>query len=104
MQFLAKKLVDDTKGNDIVARFGGEEFCVVLKNISQEEAVKFFVNLRAKIANSKISLKKNVINFTVSIGVVFNRSDYRLDELLELADEALYIAKESGRNRVEVAK
>jgi len=76
----------------------------VLKNISQEEAVKFFVNLRAKIANSKISLKKNVINFTVSIGVVFNRSDYRLDELLELADEALYIAKESGRNRVEVAK
>ncbi|WP_169778934.1 GGDEF domain-containing response regulator [Campylobacter curvus] len=104
LQFLAKKLVDDTKGNDIVARFGGEEFCVVLKNISQEEAVKFFVNLRAKIANSKISLKKNVINFTVSIGVVFNRSDYRLDELLELADEALYIAKESGRNRVEVAK
>ncbi|MCD8213905.1 MAG: diguanylate cyclase [Campylobacter sp.] len=104
LQFLAKRLVDDTKGNDIVARFGGEEFCVVLKNISQEEAVKFFVNLRAKIANSAVSLKKNSINFTISIGIVFNRSDYRLEELLELADDALYTAKEGGRNRVEVAK
>ena len=48
-------------------------------------------------------LKKEQIKFTVSIGVVFSRSDYRLDELLELADEALYRAKENGRNRVEIA-
>lgn len=87
----------------MIARFGGEEFCVILKNISNEDAVKFFVNLRANIANCKVQLKKEQISFTVSIGVAFSRSDYRLDELLELADEALYRAKENGRNRVEIA-
>jgi len=103
LKTLAKKLIDETKKGDLVARFGGEEFCIVLKNVSNEEAVKFFVNLRASIANCKVQLKKEQIKFTVSIGVAFSRSDYRLDELLELADEALYRAKENGRNRVEIA-
>ena len=103
LKTLAKKLIDETKGDDLIARFGGEEFCVILKDISNEDAVKFFVNLRANIANCKVQLKKEQISFTVSIGVAFSRSDYRLDELLELADEALYRAKENGRNRVEIA-
>ncbi|WP_170018514.1 diguanylate cyclase [Campylobacter sp. RM16190] len=103
LQFLAKKLVDETKGNDIVARFGGEEFCIVLKNISKEEAIKFFVNLRSNIASQVITLKKENFKFTVSIGVAFGRSDYSLDEILEFADDALYEAKDNGRNRVEVA-
>ena len=103
LKTLAKKLIDETKGDDLIARFGGEEFCIILKDISNENAVKFFVNLRANIANCKVQLKKEQISFTVSIGVAFSRSDYRLDELLELADEALYRAKENGRNRVEIA-
>lgn len=103
LKTLAKKLIDETKNGDLIARFGGEEFCIVLKNISNEEAVKFFVNLRANIASCNVQLKKEQINFTVSIGVAFSRSDYKLDELLELADEALYRAKENGRNRVEIA-
>lgn len=103
LKTLAKKLIDETKNGDLIARFGGEEFCIVLKNVSNEEAVKFFVNLRANIASCNVQLKKEQINFTVSIGVAFSRSDYKLDELLELADEALYRAKENGRNRVEIA-
>ena len=103
LKTLAKKLIDETKNGDLIARFGGEEFCIVLKNISNEEAVKFFVNLRANIASCNVQLKKEQKNFTVSIGVAFSRSDYKLDELLELADEALYRAKENGRNRVEIA-
>ena len=103
LKTLAKKLIDETKNSDLIARFGGEEFCIVLKNVSNEEAVKFFVNLRASIANCNVQLKKEQTNFTVSIGVAFGRSDYKLDELLELADEALYRAKENGRNRVEIA-
>lgn len=103
LKTLAKKLIDETKGDDLIARFGGEEFCIILKDISNEDAVKFFVNLRANITNCKVQLKKEQISFTVSIGVAFSRSDYRLDELLELADEALYRAKENGRNRVEIA-
>ncbi|MFC2344417.1 diguanylate cyclase [Campylobacter sp.] len=103
LKTLAKKLIDETKNGDLIARFGGEEFCIALKNVSNEEAVKFFVNLRANIASCNVQLKKEQKNFTVSIGVAFSRSDYRLDELLELADDALYRAKENGRNRVEIA-
>ena len=103
LKALAKKLIDETKNGDLIARFGGEEFCVVLKNVSNEDAVKFFVNLRAHIANCIIQLKKEQIKFTISIGVAFSMSDYRLDEILELADEALYRAKQNGRNRVEIA-
>ncbi|MBE3605740.1 diguanylate cyclase [Campylobacter sp. RM13119] len=104
LQYLSKKLIDETKDKDLVARFGGDELCVVLKNTSNEDAVKFFVNLRTSIASHKISLKKDTIEFTVSIGLTFGGNDYSVDEILELADEALYIAKESGRNRIEVTK
>lgn len=103
IKFLARKLIDETKGGDIVARFGGEEFCVVLKNISKEEAVKFFVNLRAGIASSAVALKKESIKMTVSIGLAFGQSDDTIENILQSADEALYVAKRNGRNRVELA-
>ncbi|WP_158333604.1 GGDEF domain-containing response regulator, partial [Campylobacter concisus] len=68
LKSIAKILNDNTKGSDIVARFGGEEFCVVLKKISKEEAVKFFVNLRAKVSENEVVIKKQKIRVTISIG------------------------------------
>ena len=103
LKLLAKKLIDDTKSSDIAARFGGGEFCVLLKNVSQEDAVKFFVGLRAAIAANPINIKNESVKISVSIGVTFGKSDYNVDEILELADEALYRAKQNGRNRVEIA-
>ncbi|WP_297940185.1 diguanylate cyclase [uncultured Campylobacter sp.] len=103
LKLLAKKLIDDTKSSDIAARFGGGEFCVLLKNVSQEDAVKFFVGLRAAIASNPVNIKNESVKISVSIGVTFGKSDYNVDEILELADEALYRAKQSGRNRVEIA-
>ena len=102
LRLLAKKLIDDTKSSDIAARFGGGEFCVLLKNVSQEDAVKFFVGLRAAIAANPINIKNESVKISVSIGVTFGKSDYNVDEILELADEALYRAKENGKNRVEL--
>lgn len=103
LKLLAKKLIDDTKSSDIAARFGGGEFCVLLKNVSQEDAVKFFVGLRAAIASNPVNIKNESVKISVSIGVTFGKSDYNVDEILELADEALYRAKQNGRNRVEIA-
>jgi len=103
LKSIAKILNDNTKGSDIVARFGGEEFCVVLKKISREEAVKFFVNLRAKVAENEIVIKKQKIRVTISIGVSFGNGHCEIDDMLEACDSALYIAKENGRNRVEIA-
>lgn len=103
LKLLAKKLIDDTKSSDIAARFGGGEFCVLLKNVSQEDAVKFFVGLRAAIASNPVNIKNESVKISVSIGVTFGKSDYNVDEILELADEALYRSKQNGRNRVEIA-
>jgi len=103
LKLLAKKLIDDTKSSDIAARFGGGEFCILLKNVSQEDAVKFFVGLRAAIASNPVNIKNESVKISVSIGVTFGKSDYNADEILELADEALYKAKQNGRNRVEIA-
>ena len=101
---LATLLKNSIKGSDIVARFGGEEFCIVLKNIEQKNALQLFVKLRAQIAATTIRLKKDkAFNFTVSMGVAFSDDDKTIDTLLKEADKALYNAKKNGKNRVEVA-
>jgi diguanylate cyclase (GGDEF)-like protein len=100
---LANIIQENTKGSDIIARFGGEEFCVAVKNINKEEAVAFFVRLRSKIAQESVVFEGKEIKFTSSIGVAFSE-DESLDEMLNQADMALYAAKKNGRNRVEIAQ
>lgn len=99
---LAKILDDETKGSDIVARFGGEEFCVLLKNITKKEAVEKFVKIRKKISYSNVVHKSENVHFTVSIGLAFSVFNIDIHELIDRADMALYNAKENGRNRVEI--
>lgn len=100
---LADILKENTKGSDIIGRFEGEEFCLLLKNVDKAEAVKFFVRLCFKIAKSTINTDKGVINYTVSIGVTFS-NDGDIEEMINEADMALYRAKNAGKNRVEIAE
>ncbi len=97
---LAKILRDNIKGQDIVARFGGEEFVLYLKDISAEAASKFMQSMCQKISELDIVLPDNQqINFTVSIGVSSEKQT-TLNEQINNADELLYVAKKSGKNRV----
>jgi diguanylate cyclase (GGDEF)-like protein len=99
---LARKLMEKTKGQDLVARFGGEEFCILLKNIPPLAAQYFFEDLCKEIAATKIEADiAHFINFTVSIGVETMPME-TLDEMIKEADMNLYEAKESGKNRVVV--
>jgi len=101
---VSKTLKNSIKGADIAARFGGEEFCVVLKNIDQKNAIGFFLKLKELLAKNKINTKDGTIKYTVSIGLSFgDNDDKNIDELLNSADKALYKAKNSGKNRVEIA-
>ena len=100
---LVRLITESIKGSDVVARFGGEEFCVLLKNIDKSSAVEIFVRLRLKIAKNIISINNNEIQYTVSIGITFS-CDEGVEEMLNQADMALYNAKNSGRNRVELAE
>jgi len=99
---LVRLVTESIKGSDIVARFGGEEFCVLLKDIDKSSAVELLVRLRLKIAQNVLSIKGNEIRYTVSMGVSFCCED-GVEEMINQADTALYNAKNSGRNRVELA-
>jgi diguanylate cyclase (GGDEF)-like protein len=89
---------------DIAGRIGGEEFAVVLKNASLEEAKKIAEKFRETVAKRKVIYGGREITFTVSIGVAAihgNADDINdIEELLKLADDALYRAKTRGRNCV----
>jgi len=85
----------------IISRFGGEEFCIVLPQMNKIAAIDLAEKLRLKIEKTKIILRKQETNVTVSIGAASFPSDARdEDELVFKADKALYLAKQKGRNRV----
>ncbi len=83
---------------DFSARYGGEEFVVMLYDVSYTQVQKIAEKFRAKIADIRFSGLK----ITISIGVItsYIHRDTEVDELLKKADEVLYKAKETGRNRV----
>ena len=99
---LVEALLYNTRQSDIVARFGGEEFVVLLPNISTKSVIQVADKLRAYVeALDILTSEKEHIKFTISIGVTTIQSDDEtIEDSLKRADNALYIAKNSGRNRV----
>ena len=100
---LASKTEKALRECDVVARYGGEEFLVFLSDINAEQAYKVAERLRACIANIVVLTETGQkVTFTVSIGVSSSAISNNVDMLIKTADEALYRAKQNGRNRVEV--
>ncbi len=104
LQVFADTASATVRSSDLVGRLGGEEFAVVLYNAGREKAVALAERIRSVFAEAATEVDGRPVAATVSIGVVVNQ-DQPLDvpELLGQADQALYYAKERGRNRVEVA-
>jgi diguanylate cyclase (GGDEF)-like protein len=93
----ARLMVKSFRHDDLLFRYGGEEFAVVLVNVSPENAVRLLERFRAGVeAYSFPQLEPK----TVSIGVTAVYSDRDVDEIVMRADKALYYAKNFGRNRV----
>lgn len=89
------------KLNPIVSRFGGEEFCIILPHTDKKKAQTIANGLLSKIEKTKITLRRQESNITVSIGVAaFPLDAAGEDELIFKADKAMYEAKRKGRNRV----
>jgi diguanylate cyclase len=89
------------RASDIVARYGGEEFCVLLPESPKRECVALAERLRAEVAKADIVCGEHRARITVSAGVAFFRPGDEPDDILRRADEALYRAKNAGRNCVE---
>jgi diguanylate cyclase (GGDEF)-like protein len=92
---LSEKLAD----TDIVCRFGGDEFCMLSTTVKVDKVKPTFERIRNRFKNEKIDIGKATISITVSIGVATQIAD-SLEATINRADELLYQAKESGRNRV----
>ncbi|MGR8935732.1 MAG: diguanylate cyclase [Gammaproteobacteria bacterium] len=90
---------------DLIGRLGGEEFAILLPETEKQQAAGVAERLRQAIANTDAALAAGLpVRFTVSIGVAsLAAKETHLDELLNQADQALYEAKASGRNKVMVA-
>jgi diguanylate cyclase (GGDEF)-like protein/PAS domain S-box-containing protein len=105
LQKIAHTIRDSLRrAGNFVARYGGEEFMIILPETNAEEAYSFAESLREKIANLNIEHKDSKVskNVTVSLGVstTVPKKYSTQDDLISLADKALYKAKEGGRNRV----
>ncbi len=104
LKMVAKILNKSLKGKDIVARFGGEEFAIVLPSTPIGNAVSVADNIRRSIANKELMHRSSGTSFgsvTVSMGVAsYQYPDDTLESLIERADTALYRSKRGGRNRV----
>ncbi len=86
---------------DLVCRYGGEEFCVLLPDCTKAKAVEVANEFRKKVEAKEIILRRQKTHITVSIGIASFPKDARSkDDLIFKADEALYEAKETGRNKV----
>lgn len=103
---IGKTLSDSlTRSTDMVARYGGEEFVIILSETGEKEAIKIANILRQKIEGLNIPHELSPVNnyLTVSLGVSSTVPSINLShkDLLENADKALYLAKASGKNKVE---
>jgi len=90
---------------DVVARFGGEEFAVLLPSTDMKGAFAVAERLRVAVANAEVVVDGQRIRYTVSGGVAtLNDGVQSLDELIKCADSLLYAAKAAGRNRIACLK
>ena len=91
------------RSSDIIGRYGGEEFAIVLPELDEERSLRVAERIRAVIDATSIETPKGPVHITLSIGVVLLRPEFTtLEILLDCADRAMYQAKQAGRNRVNV--
>ncbi len=103
LKSFADILRKNIRQSDLPARLGGEEFVLLMPNTNLQQGKVVAERIRVGFQNSLIVYEEREIKATLSGGLAsFNASVESIDDLIRMADEALYKAKESGRNRIEV--
>jgi diguanylate cyclase (GGDEF)-like protein len=101
LRVVARLCREETRDCDLVGRYGGEEFVILLPETGLEGALSVANRLRLRIDAETILTERGAIRLTVSVGVAALQSEpTTLDQMLDQADQAMYRAKNSGRNRV----
>ncbi len=103
---LAQILKSKVRGSDFTARFGGEEFVILLPNTQITNAFSVAENIRSSIEKNRLILRKSKVplgSITASFGVAGHRKGETVDDVISRCDAALYRAKKLGRNRTVIA-
>lgn len=102
LRMVATILRTNLRPTDLYARFGGEEFSVLLSGISDDAAIMTAERLRKAVADEVIKDRhgSTLDSVTISIGIAKFRKEESMDDLIERADQNLYRAKENGKNRI----
>jgi len=103
LRWVGKQCGDRLRGGDVLARYGGDEFVVLLPGLHGEEALEVAERLGAAIADVPIPTEHGEVTTRLSLGVADNAATASLDRLLSRADGALYEAKRGGRGRAALA-
>lgn len=103
LRALASVIERSTRESDVAARYGGEEFAIVLYHTDRRAAYEAAERLRQAVESNEVEDNGNVLRVTISLGIATfpHEKIHDSKELIEYADQALYKAKENGRNRVE---
>jgi len=91
------------RGSDLVCRWGGEQFALLLRRCELEQAYKVAEQLRLNVQNHAFSIDDKKAPVTISLGVAQWTEDETIDELFGRADDAVFLAKSEGRNRAEIS-
>mgnify|MGYP000856872719 CR=1 FL=1 len=102
LQHLVNRFNQIIRKTDIIGRYGGEEFAIILKDASPNESWNLAERLRGAIEQAPLAIGVLTLPITISLGVAALGNDQSLTDLIERADKAMYRAKAKGRNRVEL--
>lgn len=103
LKLVARTVHDSVRPSDTAARYGGDEFAVILPKATHEQAINVGERIRGAIASRKITVRNTgtvIGSITLSIGVGTLKPGEPMEDLIKRADEALYASKRGGRNRV----
>ena len=103
LKYTAKIFKNNLKGKDILARFGGEEFIVVILNTDFKNVISIAENLRKMVSEKSLIIKRTkqkLPRITISLGVAQRKENESVDKLIERADKLMYHSKQNGKNRV----
>nr|WP_275847764.1 diguanylate cyclase [Sulfurimonas sp. SAG-AH-194-I05] len=101
IQAIATLLNASLRSSDLVSRFGGEEYCILLEDISREDTSILFEKIRQNFEDNVITTNDIHLKYTVSLGVAYGKS-IDINALIKVSDNALYEAKDTGRNKVVI--
>lgn len=101
---VSKILFKSVRPGDLTGRYGGEEFIVLLPMVSEEQVLQIAENIRSSVQKTKFNENNFTFSVTISIGIAKYNNNTTSNDVISLADKALYEAKQTGRNKIIINK